>query len=629
MLSTLKRRSLAIGLALAAVPAGVAVADNFAVDGDTASTATIGKDFGPVDPAQEVSAGVAWALKCTGQAHIDSGQSFRATYDAAASSVPSGGAVLIDNGGVAIPRPLGWPADEQGCGNTAEALANATVRLKAPAAAGPKTFTLKYATGFDPPNESDPTNIKQGPTLTYTMTVRDVAPVISGFTGAESAREGDTKTYSFTATDANQTTPAKSLEITSQPQPNAASVSGMDVTFTKTGTYKLRALATDGTNTTRSAEKTVEVSPLDSTPPVITPSITGTKGDNDWYTTDVGVSFTVVDPESAILSRTGGCDGLSVTSDTTGNTVSCSATSAGGPSGPVSVTVKRDATKPVITREASSDACDAPGLNGWCKATQHAGFSASDATSGLANNEGSPYAFTRSESQNASSISISSGTLKDKAGNEADAVSAGPFMIDSVAPSVSVTGVTNGTTYPLGSVPVAGCDTTDATSDVKDRATVGVTGGTSNGVGAFTATCSGAADRAGNAALAVSAAYKVEYQRDGGILQPINPDGSSLFSQKRAVPVKFHLSGDPATGFAVTSWKLRRETQQCGNENWTAETVDSTTTSTSTALRYDATADQYIANATLSGTSVDKCYRFVADLDDGTSLASARFKVAR
>lgn len=628
MLSTLKRRSLAIGLALAAVPAGVAVADNFSVDGDTASTATTGKDFGAVDPAQEVSAGVEWALRCTGNAHIDAGQSFKGTYDAGASSVPSGGTVL-DNGGVTIPRPSAWPADGQTCGGIADALGSATVKLKAPAAAGSKTFALKYATGFDPAKDSDPNNIKNGASLTYTMTVRDVAPVISSFTGAESAREGDTKTYAFTATDANETTPAKSLEVTAQPQANAASVSGMDVTFTKTGTYKLRAVATDGTNTTRSAEKTVEVSPLDSTPPVITPSITGTKGDNDWYTTNVGVSFTVVDQESAITSRTAGCDGLSVTSDTTGTTVSCQATSAGGTADPVNVTIKRDTAKPVIIRHSSLDGCDAPGLNGWCTGTQKAGFSASDATSGLANNEDSPYAFTRSETQNGSSVSISSGTLRDKAGHEADSVSAGPFKIDSVAPSVSVTGVSDGSTYPLGSVPVAGCDTTDATSDVKDAATVGVTGGTSNGVGSFTATCSGANDQAGNAASAVSAAYKVEYLRDGGILQPINPDGTSAFSQKRAVPVKFQLAGDPATGFEVGSWKLRREAQSCGVESFTPENLESTTTSSSTVLRYDATADQYIANATLSGTSVDKCYRFVVDFDDGTSLASAKFKVAR
>jgi hypothetical protein len=112
-------------------------------------------------------------------------------------------------------------------------------------------------------------------------------------------------------------------------------------------------------------------------------------------------------------------------------------------------------------------------------------------------------------------------------------------------------------------------------------------------------------------------------------LQPINPDGNSLFSQKRAVSVKFHLSGDPATGFEVGTWKLRREAQQCGTENWTPEGVDSATTSSSTALRYDATTDQYIATATLSGTSVDKCYRFVVEFDDGTSLASAKLKVAR
>jgi len=36
------------------------------------------------------------------------------------------------------------------------------------------------------------------------------------------------------------------------------------------------------------------------TPPVITPTITGTLGDNGWYTNDVTISLSVTDPESAI-----------------------------------------------------------------------------------------------------------------------------------------------------------------------------------------------------------------------------------------------------------------------------------------------------------------------------------------
>jgi len=84
----------------------------------------------------------------------------------------------------------------------------------------------------------------------------------------------------------------------------------------------------------------------DATPPVITPNVVGTLN-GDWYTSNVNVSWTVTDAESPVTSTTG-CSATSVTSDTQGVTFTCSATSAGG-SDSKSVTIKRDATAPVIT----------------------------------------------------------------------------------------------------------------------------------------------------------------------------------------------------------------------------------------------------------------------------------------
>jgi hypothetical protein len=67
----------------------------------------------------------------------------------------------------------------------------------------------------------------------------------------------------------------------------------------------------------------------------------------------------------------------------------------------------------------------------------------------------------------------------------------------------------DGATYPLGSVPMAGCTTTDALSGVAASATVAVSGGAPDGTGMFTATCGGATDKAGNARPAVTATYTV------------------------------------------------------------------------------------------------------------------------
>jgi hypothetical protein len=87
------------------------------------------------------------------------------------------------------------------------------------------------------------------------------------------------------------------------------------------------------------------VEPEDDTAPIVTPMITGTEGSNGWYTSDVSVTWTVLDEESDVT--TPACAAGSVTSNTTGTTFACTATSAGGTAAET-VTIKRDATEPTI-----------------------------------------------------------------------------------------------------------------------------------------------------------------------------------------------------------------------------------------------------------------------------------------
>jgi hypothetical protein len=77
--------------------------------------------------------------------------------------------------------------------------------------------------------------------------------------------------------------------------------------------------------------------------------------------------------------------------------------------------------------------------------------------------------------------------------------------IDLHPPVVTVTGVRQGASYPMGRVPVSGCSTSDALSGVATKAALTVKGGR----GHFAATCSGATDNAGNAAQPVSVTYSV------------------------------------------------------------------------------------------------------------------------
>lgn len=89
----------------------------------------------------------------------------------------------------------------------------------------------------------------------------------------------------------------------------------------------------------------IPATPADSTPPQISWIIEGTLAGNGWYTSDVAVTWSVTDPESAFTTE--GCNAQSVTEDTAGTTFTCTARSAGGTTSE-SVTIKRDTTPPTV-----------------------------------------------------------------------------------------------------------------------------------------------------------------------------------------------------------------------------------------------------------------------------------------
>ncbi|MGH2995503.1 MAG: PxKF domain-containing protein, partial [Gaiellaceae bacterium] len=214
----------------------------------------------------------------------------------------------------------------------------------------------------------------------------------------------------------------------------------------------------------------------------------------------------------------------------------------------------------------------------------------------------------------------------DKAGNSGGATESG-INIDKTDPNVAVSGVQDGAEYVLGSAPVPSCAASDELSGLVAAAHLAVEGGSVNGVGTFTATCS-ATDLAGNSAGAAKT-YQVVYGGLSGILQPINADGSSLFSRGRAVPVKFRLDGDPLpSGFASVDWQLQRVLVSCETETeYSSENVGSVTPSTT--FRYDATADQYVYNADFRDKAAGTCWKVRVTLDSGQVLDSAKFKLQR
>jgi hypothetical protein len=273
--------------------------------------------------------------------------------------------------------------------------------------------------------------------------------------------------------------------------------------------------------------------PSDTTPPEISYVLNPASpdGDNGWYRSDVTLTWTVSEPESPDSLVKTGCVDQTITEDQDETTYSCSATSDGGLAGPVEVSIKRDATAPVVT----------------------------------------------------------------------------------------VTGVADGAEYLLGDVPTAGCETTDVMSGVANAATVAVTGGTSLGVGEFTATCSGAVDNAGNTGSA-SVTYRVVFDF-AGFFRPVdNPIVVNKVKAGQAVPVKFSLAGDQGLGIFATG-SPTSASMAC--TDWApSDTVEETVTAGSSSLTYDADADQYVyvwkTNKAWAGT----CRELQVKLVDGKTYTA-------
>lgn len=100
---------------------------------------------------------------------------------------------------------------------------------------------------------------------------------------------------------------------------------------------------------------------IDTSAPEITPNVAGTMGANDWYVSNVDVTWSVSDPESGIASSTG-CSASTLTTDTASTTLTCSATNGVGLSSSVSVTLKLDKSGPSASLAVIAGT---PGSNGW------------------------------------------------------------------------------------------------------------------------------------------------------------------------------------------------------------------------------------------------------------------------
>jgi hypothetical protein len=108
-------------------------------------------------------------------------------------------------------------------------------------------------------------------------------------------------------------------------------------------TTTVSCTATDQAGNTRNGSFKVKITFVDPTPPVIQEQVSGTVGSNGWYRSDVTVTWTVTDPESTPTS----CPADTIGEP--GGSASCAASSAGGSSSKTVGPFKVDKTAPSIT----------------------------------------------------------------------------------------------------------------------------------------------------------------------------------------------------------------------------------------------------------------------------------------
>jgi hypothetical protein len=499
---------------------------------------------------------------------------------------------------------------------------------------GSHTFAVRAK---DAAGNTDPTPASYTWTITTPTPVDTTAPTVTVSFGTPDGLSDWFKTSpvtgTVTATDTSNITAISCIGATVGTKTGIGTTSASaSLTVSTQGTNNVSCEATDGaspanTGAASGSTNTATIK-LDSVAPgAPTANVSPAPNANGWNkTTPVDLSWTDTGDNtngSGVASCTAGTQ---YTSETVvgGTLVNGTCTDvAGNTSTETPVTIKIDITKPTIS--AAATPATPNGSNGWYTSNVTVKFTCTDALSGIPtgncpddqtlSSEGDPVASTAQ-------------TVADTAGNVSDSSNVVSVKIDKTKPTVGVTGVEGGSTYTLGAVPTAGCSTSDATSGVQTNATVNVTGGTSNGVGEFTVACSGAKDNAGNSQDAVSLKYTVQFGGLSGILQPINPDNTSLFNRGQAVPVKFKLDGDPSSGFNTSTWKLERVSASCSSfDTNDAVTEPVSSVNPSNVFRYDASADQYIFNADFRQQAVGSCWKVKVTLDSGQNFTSAIFKL--
>jgi hypothetical protein len=165
--------------------------------------------------------------------------------------------------------------------------------------------------------------------------------------------------------------------------------------------------------------------PAFATLPIIDYSVTGPAGDNGWYVGPVTVKWTLLNELSS-----SGCDTQTLTADTAGTQITCTASNLSGPVSGTTVPIRIDQTAPA---DVTAAAARAPDAKSWFTAPVGITWSGNDALSGIASCTALSYAGPDATG------ATPTGTCRDRAGNVSSPVG---FSLDYDATAPALTDVT-------------------------------------------------------------------------------------------------------------------------------------------------------------------------------------------
>jgi hypothetical protein len=276
--------------------------------------------------------------------------------------------------------------------------------------------------------------------------------------------------------------------------------------------------------------------------------------------------------------------------------------------------VKVDRTAPAAPTLSPDRGADYAGGGGWYANTVTVSASDSGDPALADGSAGSGVDLTTLPSpvtHSATGTYTDTATARDAVGNQSSQTSL-TVQVDATVPSL---GVTCPSAVLLNA---AGVHATIAASDGESGLVSDPSGSPAidtSTVGAKTTTRT-VADNVGHSATR-SCTTQVQYMFSG-VLQPINPDGSSIFKLGSTVPVKFALTNAATGGIggAVASLSVAKVANSV--EGTFVEATSTSSATTGSLFRYDATAQQYIFNLATKGLTTGT-YRLKITLDDGTT----------